>query len=109
MAHHRKGLQMDSGNTSERPTSKTYYETDGSVQSVQTLSGGHSIELFFRDGYFIVRINGEERIEEPWLGIQLAEWNGHSPSWARERIAEYHPNDLSNYLKKKEERKNGRP
>lgn len=72
--------------------------------SLQVPREGYQITLFFTGGtelgFFIRSINGEEEVLNPWLGVQLCEYNQHPPQWKRDGNFDYIPNDLGNYLKR---------
>jgi len=62
---------------------------------------GFKVELFFRDHFFFRRVNSREMELPVWLGVQLEAFK-EEQDWKRENVGEYQPNDLMQYLKKKE-------
>lgn len=60
------------------------------------------IKLFFKDGYFYQQV-GDRIIQlNPWVGVQLEEWNERPFDWYRPDINKYVPNDLMKYLERLE-------
>lgn len=53
-------------------------------------------------GSFLVLIDGVPLEMNPWVGVQLGYWLENGKDWHRDNLEKYIPNDLSNYLKKKE-------
>lgn len=64
---------------------------------------GYNVVLYFnKEGEFVASVNGVETKLNPWVGVQMDQWNKIPCDWTRKNFAVYEPNSLATHLQKEQ-------